>query len=306
MSSSTVTTMPSSKRSTGAAACSGRQKAVCSPESGGALTRLAPEPKPASEPALNDDGGSTSPAGRRRTTTARAAASCSMRAGAGHGALDQVEGDARRHLRRGLAGTDVEGLAQREAGGERAALDRGAGHRDAVDGRLALARPEGDAGTGASRRVGEDEGEGRRPVGERAHLAGDGGEHAVGPGAGDAEAGVQGRDEGGRAGRVDPQQSAAAAGDDRVSGEDFTAVGHGLQPSDRPAVSARARPRHAGPSPRPARWMGHAWCKCREGAITFTRWSPRRARPGRPCARSAGARARCNRTRPSARAGRWR
>ena len=78
-------------------------------------------------------------------------------------------------------------------------------------------------------------------MGEGAHLAGDGGQHAVGAGAGDAEAGVQGRDEGGRAGRVDPQQTAAAAGDDGVSGEDFTAVGHGLQPSDLRAGLARPR-----------------------------------------------------------------
>ena len=49
----------------------------------------------------------------------------------------------------------------------------------------------------------------------------------------DTEAGVEGCDEGGRAGRVDPQQTTAATGDDGVSGEDFTAVGHGAQPSDR-------------------------------------------------------------------------
>ena len=78
-------------------------------------------------------------------------------------------------------------------------------------------------------------------MGERAHLPGDGGQHAVGAGAGDAEAGVQGRDEGGRAGCVDPQQPAAAAGDDGVSGEDFTAVGHGLQPSDQSAARGRSR-----------------------------------------------------------------
>src|SRR3954463_9388896 len=39
---------------------------------------------------------------------------------------------------------------------------------------------------------------------------------------------------GGGAGSVDPEQAAATSGDDRVSGEDFTAVGHGLQPSDAP------------------------------------------------------------------------
>src|SRR4051812_48054340 len=57
-SSSTVTTRPSSKRSTGAAVCSGRQKAVCSPESTGALARLEPEPepKPESDPAVNGEG----------------------------------------------------------------------------------------------------------------------------------------------------------------------------------------------------------------------------------------------------------
>ena len=69
-------------------------------------------------------------------------------------------------------------------------------------------------------------------MGEGAHLAGDGGQHTVGPGTRHAQAGVQGRDEGGRAGCVDPEQAAAAAGDDGVSGEDFTAVRHGLQPSD--------------------------------------------------------------------------
>ena len=46
------------------------------------------------------------------------------------------------------------------------------------------------------------------------------------PGPLDPQAGVQRGDEGGRAGGVDPQQAAAAAGDDGVSGEDFTAVGH--------------------------------------------------------------------------------
>ncbi len=100
---------------------------------------------------------------------------------------------------------------------------------DAVDGGLTLAGPERDSGAGVA---GEDEGERRRPVGEGAQLAGHGGEHAVGTRAGDAEAGVQCSDEGRRAGRVDPQQTTAAAGDDRVSGEDFTAVGHGLQTSD--------------------------------------------------------------------------
>ena len=78
-------------------------------------------------------------------------------------------------------------------------------------------------------------------MGERAHLSGDGGQHAVGAGARDAEARVQGRDEGGRARGVDPEQSAAAAGDDRVSGEDFTAVRHGLKPSDREPVWLTAR-----------------------------------------------------------------
>ena len=73
-------------------------------------------------------------------------------------------------------------------------------------------------------------------MGEGAHLAGDGGQHTVGPGARDAEAGVQGRDERGRAGCVDPEEATATAGDDSVSGEDFTAVRHGLQPSDRKAV----------------------------------------------------------------------
>jgi hypothetical protein len=47
---------------------------------------------------------------------------------------------------------------------------------------------------------------------------------------------VQGRDESGRAGCVDPEQAAATAGDDGVSGEDFTAVRHGFQPNDRRAV----------------------------------------------------------------------
>ena len=96
-------------------------------------------------------------------------------------------------------------------------------------------------------------------MGERAHLAGDRGEHAVGTGAGDAEAGVQGRDEGGRAGRVDPQQPAAAAGDDGVSGEDFTAVGHGLQPSDQRAVwRGRATPPRRAIDQRHTGWLGPA------------------------------------------------
>ena len=47
--------MPSSKRSTGAAVCSGRQKAVCSPDSAAALgARVAPEPKPPPDDAPND------------------------------------------------------------------------------------------------------------------------------------------------------------------------------------------------------------------------------------------------------------
>jgi hypothetical protein len=41
---------------------------------------------------------------------------------------------------------------------------------------------------------------------------------------------VQRRHDGGRSGRVDPQQTAAATSDDGVSREDFTAVGHGDQP----------------------------------------------------------------------------
>ena len=80
-------------------------------------------------------------------------------------------------------------------------------------------------------------------MGEGAHLAGDGGQHAVGAGTRHAQAGVQGRDEGGRAGCVDPEQPAAAASDDGVSGEDFTAVRHGLQPSDRArGLADRATP----------------------------------------------------------------
>ena len=107
--------------------------------------------------------------------------------------------------------------------------------------------PDHSATPGAApRSVDQDEGERRRPVGERAHLAGDGGQHPVGSGAGHPQAGVQGGDEGGRAGRVDPEQTAAAAGDDGVSGEDFTAVGHGLQPSDLRAVRPVAATRHAG------------------------------------------------------------
>jgi hypothetical protein len=75
-------------------------------------------------------------------------------------------------------------------------------------------------------------------VGERAHLAGDSGQHTVGTRTRYAEAGVEGRDEGRRAGCVDPEQAAATAGDDGVSGEDFTAVRHGLQPSERQAIWA--------------------------------------------------------------------
>src|ERR671920_415795 len=52
-SSSTVTTRPSSKRSTGADDVSGRQNAVCSPEAGCSSGRLrAEDPKPALAPAL--------------------------------------------------------------------------------------------------------------------------------------------------------------------------------------------------------------------------------------------------------------
>ena len=82
-SSSTVTTMPSSKRSTGAAVCSGRQKAVCSPDSarraraGAGVDARRPSRSPASDDALNDEGAAVAGGaadGGRRT----AAASCSI------------------------------------------------------------------------------------------------------------------------------------------------------------------------------------------------------------------------------------
>jgi hypothetical protein len=160
----------------------------------------------------------------------RASGELEHRAGSGHGALDEVEGHTRRHGRRRGTRADVQRLTELEAGGEGAALDRRAAHRHAVDGRLALARPQRDTGTGAAVGVGDHEREGRAARAEAADLTGHGGQHAVGSGTRHAEAGVEGRHEGGRAGRVDPQQTAAATCDDGVSGEDFTAVGHGGQP----------------------------------------------------------------------------
>ena len=92
-----------------------------------------------------------------------------------------------------------------------------------------LARPQRDTGPGAAVGVGDDEREGRAARTEAADLGGHRGQHPVGTRARHTEAGVQGRHEGGRTGGVDPEQTAAATGDDCVSGEDFTAVGHGDQ-----------------------------------------------------------------------------
>jgi hypothetical protein len=152
------------------------------------------------------------------------------RTGARHGALDEVEGDAGRHGRRCRTRADVQRLAQLEVGGDGGALDRRAAHRHAVDGRLTLAGPQRHTAAGAAGGVGDHEREGRAARAEPADLTGHRGQHTVRPGARDAEAGVQGRHQGGRTGGVDPQQTAAATSDDGVSGEDLTAVGHGDQP----------------------------------------------------------------------------
>ena len=114
-SSSTVTTMPSSKRSTGAAGCSGRQKAVCSPDSAAALGGAARAGARA-EAGVRGRGerrrGPTWPAGTAEDAAGARLGQLQHRAGAGHRPLDEVVGDARRHLRGGRAGADVERLAR--------------------------------------------------------------------------------------------------------------------------------------------------------------------------------------------------
>ena len=107
--------MPSSKRSTGAAVCSGRQKAVCSPDSAAALgARLEPARRAEAgvrRRAANDDGRAVA-AGTAEDGGGRGLGQLEHRAGAGHRALDEVVGDTRRHLRGGRAGPDVERLAR--------------------------------------------------------------------------------------------------------------------------------------------------------------------------------------------------
>jgi hypothetical protein len=135
------------------------------------------------------------------------------------------------------------------------ALDRGPAHRDAVDGGLALAAPQGDTTAGPLGAAGEDESEGRGAATELADLAGDGRQHAVGAGPAHTEAGVQGSDEGGRTGSVDPEETTGATSDDGVSGEDFTAVGHALQPNDPQGEWAVRKSRHAVPPPPHPGWV---------------------------------------------------
>ena len=229
--------MPSSKRSTGA-------RRLLGPPEGGLLAGLRPrrwargstpaaEPKPPDD-APKDDGRRRWPAARRRQPARDGPGQLQHRAGAGHGALDEVVGDARRHLRRGRAGPDVQASGpsgKPEASVQPSTDDPDTGTPSTAGWPLpdhratpVPAPPDVSASTRANE---------AGPMGEGAHLAGDGGQHAVGSRTRHAQAGVQGRDEGGRAGCVDPEQAAATAGDDGVSGEDFTAVRHGLQPSDR-------------------------------------------------------------------------
>ncbi len=203
--------MPSSKRSTGAAGGSGRQNAVCSPawaggcaacrgsaaaagalnpESDPAPTARPPQPPPGRRPSRPRWTAGRRPRARWPRSAAgspRCRARCPPR---GRTRPRAAPGRARTPDRRTGWSPSENPVARR------AALDRPAGDRHAVHGRLPLARPQRHPGPGSAGRVGQDQGEGGAGVGQRGDLGGDGGEHPVGAGPGDPQAGVQRGDAG--------------------------------------------------------------------------------------------------------------